>query len=204
MAQFPITEAEIISLAEEIAAGLNANPADFPDPPVTAADLLVIVGLFLAKRDEQTQAMALAETITTQKGSLRDKLEDAMKRILRYAEMHTNFSDDMLKKLGWAGRRPPTPGVAPGQTMNLRASNQGEESIELQYEAPLEGGKPEFYKIERRQRPDGKWQIAGMGTSKQLKVTLGDQPRGVELEYRVIAGNAHGDGTPSNTVTAVL
>ena len=33
---------------------------------------------------------------------------------------------------------------------------------------------------------------------------LGDQPRGVDLEYRVVARNKAGVGNPSATVTCVL
>lgn len=36
------------------------------------------------------------------------------------------------------------------------------------------------------------------------EATLVEQPRGKELEYRVIAVNKSGDGEPSNTVMVVL
>ncbi len=36
------------------------------------------------------------------------------------------------------------------------------------------------------------------------KATLVEQPRGKELEYRIIAVNKVGDGEPSNTATVVL
>lgn len=36
------------------------------------------------------------------------------------------------------------------------------------------------------------------------EVTLSDQERGKEWEYRVIAVNKSGEGEPSNTVMAVL
>ena len=38
----------------------------------------------------------------------------------------------------------------------------------------------------------------------ETKATLVDQPKGKELEYRVIAINKSGDGSPSNTVMAVV
>jgi hypothetical protein len=36
------------------------------------------------------------------------------------------------------------------------------------------------------------------------EATLVDQPKGAELEYRVIAINKSGEGSPSNTVMVVL
>ena len=36
------------------------------------------------------------------------------------------------------------------------------------------------------------------------EIMLVDQPRGLELEYRIIAVNKASDGPPSNTVMAVL
>jgi len=36
------------------------------------------------------------------------------------------------------------------------------------------------------------------------KTFIIDQPRGKELEYRIIAVNKAGDGEPSNTVMVVL
>jgi hypothetical protein len=38
----------------------------------------------------------------------------------------------------------------------------------------------------------------------QTEATLVAQPKGIELEYRVIAVNKAGEGPPSNTVMVVL
>ena len=66
----------------------------------------------------------------------------------------------------------------------------------------LHGGNVASYKIERRERPEGAWSIAGMAI--ESKITLHNQERGKEWEYRVIAVNRAGEGIPSNTVMAVL
>jgi hypothetical protein len=58
------------------------------------------------------------------------------------------------------------------------------------------------YKIQRRERPEGAWQE--VGTAIETESTLVDQPKGKELEYRVIAINKSGEGSPSNTVMVVL
>ena len=43
-----------------------------------------------------------------------------------------------------------------------------------------------------------------IATAIETESTLVEQPKGAELEYRVIAINKPGEGSPSNTVMAVL
>ena len=50
-------------------------------------------------------------------------------------------------------------------------------------------------------RPGGREDVA---TALETEATLVDQPRGAQLEYRVIAVNKAGDGPESNTVMMVL
>jgi len=45
---------------------------------------------------------------------------------------------------------------------------------------------------------------ADIGLAIESEITLSNQDRGKEWEYRVIAINKAGEGTPSNTVMAVL
>ncbi len=63
-------------------------------------------------------------------------------------------------------------------------------------------GKVAAYKIERRERPSGPWTDVGLAI--ESEITLSNQERGKEWEYRVIAVNKAGQGLPSNTVMAVL
>jgi hypothetical protein len=63
------------------------------------------------------------------------------------------------------------------------------------------------YRIERSDQPEGggipgPWTL--ITTSYTESVTLENQPRGVEMQYRVIATNAAGDSMPSNIATVVL
>jgi len=67
---------------------------------------------------------------------------------------------------------------------------------------PVDGGRIIAYKIQRRNRPSGAWQ--DVATAIETESTLVDQPKGAELEYRVVAINKAGDGEPSNTVMVVL
>ncbi len=54
----------------------------------------------------------------------------------------------------------------------------------------------------RRERPAGPW--TDVATAIETEITLVDQPRSVEFEYRTIAINKTGDGGPGNTVVVVL
>lgn len=61
---------------------------------------------------------------------------------------------------------------------------------------------PAAYKVMRRERPEGSWEDAA--TAVVSEATLVEQPRGKELEYRIIAVNKAGEGEPSNTAMVVL
>ena len=99
-------------------------------------------------------------------------------------------------------------GAAPGHRWRLpvrralEAPRQGDGWVFLDWKEPVDGGKVAAYKIERRERPSGPWTDAGMAI--ESEITLSNQERGKEWEYRVIAVNKAGEGVPSNTVMAVL
>ena len=64
MARFPDREAQIKALAQSMATGLAANPADFPTPPVPSLDLQALLDSLITLCDEQVAAMATAEQAT--------------------------------------------------------------------------------------------------------------------------------------------
>jgi len=84
----------------------------------------------------------------------------------------------------------------------LEVTKQGDGWVFLDWKQPAEGGRVSAYKIQRRQRPEGAWQ--DVATAIETESTLVDQPLKTQLEYRVIAINKSGEGSPSNTVMAVL
>ncbi len=129
-------------------------------------------------------------------------LTDAMKADIRYAENTVNYDDDKLKLIGWAGRAAKTSLEAPGQARTLEAPREGEGWVFLDWKEPVDGGAVAAYKIQRRLRPDGPWSDVGLAV--ESEITLTNQERGKEWEYRVIAVNKSGEGQPSNTVMAVL
>ena len=147
-------------------------------------------------------ARAAAESANADKDTAIEELSEAMKSDIRYAENTVNFDDDKLKLLGWAGKKTATPLAAPGQTCLLEAAKQGKGWLFLDWKAPADGGKPRVYKVQRRIRDSGDWK--DVATAILTEATLVDQPKGIEIEYRVIAVNKAGVGQASNTVMAVL
>ena len=202
MARFPDREAEVKALAQNIVTGLAANAADFPSPPVASAALAALLDSFITLCDEQVAAQAAAEQVTATKNAGLEELVTAMRADLRYAEDAVNYDDAKLTALGWGGIAAPTALQPPGQPRALEAPRQGEGWVFLDWKQPVDGGKVAAYKIERRERPAGDWMLVSMAIDSEA--TLNNQERGKDWEYRVIATNKAGEGTPSNTVAAVL
>ena len=130
------------------------------------------------------------------------ELRDALKSDIRYAENTVKFDDDKLKLIGWSGNQTPTALAPPGEVRQLEAPKQGEGWVFLDWKQPAEGGRVSAYKIQRRNCPEGAWQ--DVATAIETESTLVEQPKGKELEYRIIAINKAGEGEASNTAMVVL
>jgi len=197
MATFPKAEPLVADLAGTMISGLGDNPEIYPTPPVATLDLITLTSAYsTAKNAAAAEAATLAKTEALQ------QLVAAMKSDSRYAENTVDFEDDNLKLIGWGGRKAPTPLTPPGQTLTLTVLKQGEGWVQLTWKAPVDGGKPSAYKVNQRERAEGPWQ--DVHTAVTTDATLTDQPRGKELEYRIIAVNKAGQGDPSNTQMVVL
>jgi hypothetical protein len=201
MGKFPTTESTVAALAEELLSGLALHPDIYPAPPLTAANLSSLRDAYAEARNQTISIQAQAQQAVAAKVAALHRLIDGMKSDIRYAENATHGADDKLKLLGWSGRRAANPQLTPGQTRLLEAVRREEGEIDLAWKAPNEGGKPVAYRVLRRQRPEGSWQDAA--TAIATHVTLADQPRGTEFEFRVVALNRSGVGAPSNTVIIV-
>ncbi|WP_417913251.1 fibronectin type III domain-containing protein [Candidatus Electronema sp. TJ] len=202
MAQFPLDAAHILALADSMIAGFTANPEVFPSPPVSVAQMQAERDAAAAAHDAQLAAQAASKAATEVKTDAFSDLTGTMKNNVSYAEFTARTPAD-LSLIGWGPRAEPTPLAPPGQPGSLDIPRQSAGQAQLVWEKPTSGGRPAFYKAEARTvNPAGAWQLKGTSTS--LKIELTDLVRNVELEFRVIAENAAGAGTPSNTVTAVL
>jgi len=202
MAKFPRTEAEVVALAQAMESGLADNAAIYPAPPVAPADLTALINTYTSAKNAAIAAQAAAEEATTDKDDVLDDLVEAMKSDIRYAENTVDYDDDKLKLIGWAGRKTATALQPPGQARLLEAPKQGEGWVFLDWKAPVDGGAVSAYRVMRRERPAGPWE--DVATAIISEATLVEQPRGKELEYRIIAVNKAGDGEPSNTAMVVL
>ena len=202
MASFPRSEAETVALVEAMIVGLTNNPGIFAAPPVDVLTLTTARDAYIAARTALINEQAKAEQATATKDDALRVMVAGMKSDLRYAENTVGFDDELLKLLGWGGRRPATPLQPPGQALVLTAREQGEGWVDLAWKPPVEGGKPSAYRLVRRERPAGPW--ADVATAIVTEARLLDQPRGKEFEYQVIAVNKAGEGPASNTVMVIL
>jgi len=202
MARFPRTEPEVLALAEAMITGLTDNAVLYPAPPVAVLDLTTLKNDYITALNAAIAARAAAEAATTTKDAALEDLVDAMKSDIRYAENTVDYDDDQLKLIGWAGKAAPTPLAVPGQARLLEAPRQGDGWVFLDWKAPADGGTPAAYKVMRRERPAGAWEE--VATAVITEATLVEQPKGKELEYRIVAVNKAGDGEPSNTEMVVL
>lgn len=203
MATFPLDEAGIVTLANDMSNGLQVHSDVFPNPPVDVLTLDNQLAAYGAARDEAVIAQAAAEEAIDKKQAALRALASLMKKNLRYAEVTVNFDDAKLNGIGWGGRRERQPLTAPGQAPNVISTEQGDDSITLTWDKPVKGGKVSVYKVMSQERgSDEDWKTEDVTTSRTI--TLTNQPTGKRMEYVVVAVNNAGDGPMSNVVRAVL
>jgi hypothetical protein len=202
MASFPRTEAEIIALAQNIAAGLRDRSDVFPAPPADSNNIALRINDFLNAQQTAIAAQATAQAAVDTKDAALDALTSEMRVVLRYAEQTTNGDDAKLKLLGWGGRATSNALQPAGQCRALEAPRQGDDWLFRDWKEPVDGGKVAAYKVQRRERPSGTW--SDVTTALASEATLVDQQRGTDFEYRVVAINKAGEGLPSNSVAVVL
>jgi hypothetical protein len=202
MPRFPEKEADIAALAEPLWRGLLSNRPVYPKPPIHPIVLRTKSLVYKNRCEVLLAKKANAETATTAKDDALEDLIKALKSNILYAENTVNFDDAKLKLIGWAGRQTATALTPPGQSRFLEAPKQGNGWVFLDWKAPADGGVPAAYKAMRRERPAGAWEE--VATAVISEATLVEQPRGKELEYRIVAVNKAGDGEPSNMAMVVL
>jgi len=211
MPRYPTQQARIIALAEAMIGGFTEHAAMFPN-----SDVALLQGLrdaYNTTAAARTEAIAAAQLATESKQQALAALQAEMKRQLKQSQVDTCDDPEKLSFIGWGPRREAEPAELPGQPMSLKSINEGAGTLEIDWKRPTRGsgGKVQTYIIERRELvPDesekgaafSEWSHAAI--SLETKAVLKDQPRGVQLEYRVKAINKAGQSRPSNTIAVVL
>lgn len=202
---FPNREAEVVALAETMISGYTAHPTDFPS--VTVADLQTALTSYQADKNSQEDAKAQAKIATEAKSDKLDELVELMKNDLKVSEVDVADDPEKLSQIGWGPRQQPQPVEPPGQPDNFVPTVEGPGDVWFKWDSPVSGGLVRNYIIERRVEPSGggdfgPWEVVetSLGTEKHLL----EQPRGVQMEYRVKAANISGESLPSNTAAVVL
>jgi len=210
MTSYPTNELETLSLCQQMIAGYIAHPEDFPS--VTAEMLAELQGAMASYngcRDNQDSARAQAKLATANKSDCFAQLSAMMKDDLKLSEVDCAANPEKLAEIGWGTRQHPQPVPAPGQPLDAASEAQGPGDLWLVWKRPVaaESGPVRSYIIERREQltPGGDytaWKLAG--TCLEPRIHLTEQPRGIQMEYRIKATNLGGQSLPSNTVAVVL
>jgi len=209
MPRFPKREADILALANAMIDGYAAHPADFPSHIVTPPWLQLARGRLILAQREQIEARAAARIAADEKDAKLTALIERMRSELKKSEVDVGSSSEKLEYIGWGPRALPSPADPPGEPRDFEVVSQGLGSVEFDWKPPARGsgGSVRTYVIERRQQPQGGGEF---GSWSQAAIALGsetvimNQPRGLQLEYRVKAVNTGGESVPSNTVAVVL
>ncbi len=206
MAIFPKREADAVALADAMIAGFQQNPTVFTHADVPGMQALRAT--YQTKKNEQLDAEAKAQLMTEAKEQALVVLEDLMKIQLRQSEVDTSDDPVKLAMIGWGPKAPAQPSNAPGQPRNLDPVVQGPSTVFLDWKqpAPGPGGRVRTYLIERREQVSAgafnEWHQVAIAL--EHNSTLTEQPRNIQLEYRIIAVNNGGNSLPSNTAAVVL
>ncbi len=207
MAQFPNAEADMVVLANAMVAGYGAHAADFPSADALA--LTTALSGYGVAKNAQINAMGVAQVATETKDVKVAALEDVMRAELKKSEVDVGGHSEKLEYIGWGPKAPPSPAARPGQPRDLEAIMQGPGPLLLDWKGPARGtgGIVRTYLIERREQPAGGGPFgvwAQVAIALESEILLADQPRGQQLEYRILAVNTGGKSIPSNTAAVVL
>ena len=206
MPKFPTRQADILALASQMLAGYQSHAADFPSIGWFALNLRRI--RYRNTKKIQGDAFSQSYLASRTKNISLKKLIETMKACLRKSEVDVANNPEKLALISWGPKSAPQPIASPGQPTNLHPVAEGQGMLWLAWDSPAtdSGGPVRNYIIERREQPTGgefgAWNIVGTALNNEINLT--DQPRGIQLEYRVKAINTSGESMPSNTVPVVL
>lgn len=89
---------------------------------------------------------------------------------------------------------------APGQVIDLAASNPTTSTMDLTWSAPISGGTPSNYIVEYKVHTDSTWTTVGANIT-LISYTVTGLDAATSYDFRVKAHNQTGTGAVSSTVT---
>lgn len=214
MPRYPRVKADKDFLYQAILDGIAANPVEYPSGIGEMFETGVFQGLVTAKETSVTarqQEEAEFRIAVDGENDSYDSADDEGRRLLTLAEAQHAPNPGNLALIGWGPPDAPTT-TPPGQARDLEMAVQFAGGGLLDWKNPIPSamdGAVNHYRAEREIRDIvtgaiteafGVWQK----TTTKTEIILTDQPRGVEIVYRVIAVNPNGDSPPSNSVTVVV
>lgn len=202
MPLFPRKENEVIALTRKLIGGLNSDSTAAVDVPVDVDELNTLIAEFQSHITTINESRSQMSQSRKAKRKTLKLLAKAVKADLRYLEIVTDGSDAELNKYGWGARRKKREQGVPEQPRYLEIIKQDAGTFVLDWKAPIDGGKPSAYKIQRMSEGEQHWQ--DIATALKTEIELVGQPRKTVLLFRVIAINRAGESLPSNTVNITL
>jgi hypothetical protein len=201
--KFPTTQAGKLALAQEMANGFEENVDVYPKPITDVAAQKARINSVQAKISAVTQIEAARRAAVRERDDEIELMEDEMTENIDYAELVAKGDDAKLRLINWSGRAEPKAQQKPGQPRVLEIIKQGAGWFQGDWKEPSDGGSVQSYRIMRRVVKEG-GDMREAGSSIVSDAILVEQPRGVELEYAVVAVNKAGESEPSNSITITL
>ncbi len=205
MPTFPTKPAELIALLKAMAEGFRDHPDIYPNPPYPTDDVLNDIEQQQINERNTLESKARFEEYREIEKAGIERLRAKGKANIAYA-VHTTHDERELNFINWSNRSAPTPTPKPDQPIGLDSPRHGDGTVYLTWIAASTGGKVQAFNIQRREihtdGPDTDWTDCGMSVTTQA--TLINQPKGLMLEYRVIAVNFAGFSSPSNVVSLTM
>jgi len=206
MAQFPLSESEILSLAHAMSSGYLANPTIFPNSDESTLDTLI--DEYGYRHNGHLCLNAALKLATEDKNDALDALIAFMKVQLVQAEVDTAARPTALALIGWGPDSGGGPIASPGKPRSFETAQRGPAgAVIFDWKPPSDGGPVRTYVVERRDEPAeggafGQWKQIGASLTPESH--LYNQPQGVTMEYRVFAMNNSGESEYSATIPVVL
>jgi len=211
MPEFPDQKNEQLVLCAKVAAGIAANPTEFPNPPFDDVSLSTMVATTVSRIAVRVAKEAELKQAIDEEDMVHHAAIKVCKKYLAEAEARYPNQSAILKMLGWDVKAEARH-LVPGQVRNLEVAAQGPGIALLDWKAPARFksvGETSGYRIERQiidiqtrnvTEEWGQWQSSCYATEEVLH----EQPRAVEISYRIVATNRNGDGPASDVETIVL